>query len=173
MPREPRALPDQALPPDKRKKIPPPFEDTLPSGLKVAWRMPDVFSIISFDGVLPDPLTSAVIRLLTEEKAYTPEADPKKFRYDAESIRGMYGLAAAMLETPKLDAGVEYGDGNGTLGRREIGYLDVTALYWRFRIGTRQAARAPAAAPEPGGAADAAPDRGDLPPDAGGAGGGE
>src|SRR5690349_6873855 len=104
--------------------IPDAFEDVLPSGLAVRWRMPDPFSMIAFDTTLPDPITQAVIQLLNEEKASTPDFDPRKFRHDAQSIKGMYGLAAAMLEQPKLDPKKEYGDGNGTLGRREIGFMD-------------------------------------------------
>jgi len=169
----PARLPDQALPPDKRKKSEPPpaFEDTLPSGLHVTWRMPDPFTIIAFDDTLPDPITAAVITLLREEKAYTSEFDPMKFRYDSQSIKGMYGIAAAMLEQPRLDPAQAYGDGDGTLGRREMGYLDVCALYWKFRTHTRLM---PIVAPdgaEPGGPALAPPDSDGVPPDAGAAGG--
>lgn len=173
MPRNAPALPQQALPADKRKQeAPAPFTEVLPSGLMVTWRMPDPFKIIAFDGDLPDPLTSAVIRLLSEERSYTPDADPRKFRTDAAAIRGMYGLAAAMLVEPKLDPTVEYGQ-NGTLGRREIGYLDVATLHFRFRIGTRLPAPVAPDPAEPDRPADAPPDSDGVPPDAGGAAGGD
>ena len=166
MPRNAPALPAQALPPDKRTPAPPPpFDATLPSGLAVTWRMPDPFAIVAFDGVVPDPITAATIALLREEKAYTPDADVRKLRYDAESIKGMYGLAGAMLETPRLDARIEYG-ANGTLGRREIGYMDVCHLYWLFRIGTRLPLAADADTDGPGGAADAPSTGSSVPPDA-------
>jgi hypothetical protein len=145
MPRKAPTLPAQALPPEKRKELPPPFEAILPSGLMAKWRMPDPFTIIAFDGVLPDPITAAVIKLLNEERAYTPEDDPRKFRNDAQTVRGMYGIVGAMLEEPLFDPSIEYGE-NGTLGRREIGLMDVVSLYWRFRISTRQ--DAPIAAPQ-------------------------
>jgi len=165
----PRAtLPAQAVPEQLRPPpIPDPFEEILPSGLMVTWRMPDPFSIIAFDGVIPDPITAAVIALLKDEKQYTPESDPKKFRYDQQSIKGMYGLAAAMLESPKLDPNREYGDGDGTLGRREIGYLDVCQLYWLFRAGTRLPPLDTPDPAEPERPADAPPDRDGIRDDAG------
>lgn len=169
MPRNAHALPEQALPPDKRKQeAPPPFEDVLPSGLMVKWRMPDPFKVIAFDGDLPDPLTSAVIRLLSEERAYTPDTDPRKFRVEVATIRGMYGIVAAMLIEPEFDPAVEYGE-NGTLGRREIGYRDITRLYWHFCLGTRLPLPVAAAPAEPDGTADPAPDSDRVPSDTSGA----
>lgn len=164
------ALPAQALPPDKRPERPAPFHDTLPSGLEADWRMPDPWTIIMFDGVVPDPITAATIQLLKDERQYTPDSDPRKFRADAASIRGMYGLAAAMLESPRLDVSREYGDG-ATLGRREIGYLDVCQLYWHFRTHTRIPAGGAADPGQPGPAADPAPDRDGVRDDTGGAAG--
>lgn len=131
-------LPAQALPPDKRpKEPPPPFEMMLPSGITVKWRMPDPFALIAFDGLIPDPTTAAVLELLKEEQQKTAASDPRKFVVTAQGIKGMYGLAGAMLVEPKLDVGEEYGS-NGTLGRREIGIMDVSHLYWAFRLSTRQ-----------------------------------
>lgn len=154
----------------EKPKQPAPFEDMLPSGLMVKWRMPDPFALVAFDTTLPDPTTQAVIRLLNEEKLQTPDADPRKFRYDAQTIRGLYGLVAHMLEEPKLDASIEYGS-NGTLGRREIGFMDVTSLYWLFRIGTRQTSSTPAHADKSPGVADDAPDSDGVRADTSGANG--
>lgn len=132
-------LPPQAIPPDKRpKEPPPPFENTLPSGMYVKWRMPDPFAIVAFDGHIPDPFTAGVIDLLKNEKSYVEEGDPLRHRHEAANIRGIYGLAAAMLESPKLDVRLEYGDGE-TLGRREVGFQDVIQLYYWFRTKTRTA----------------------------------
>lgn len=171
MSRKVPTLPDQALPPELRKKpLPPAFEAVLPSGLAVKWRMPDVFQMIAFDGVVPDPLTAGVLALLEEEKSARPEADPRRFQYSAQAVKGMYALAGSMLEEPTFNPSVEYGE-NGTLGRRELGYLDLTSLYWLFRISSRQSA---SSAPNPaiaGGSALAAPDSDGVPHDAGGAGG--
>jgi hypothetical protein len=167
------SLPPQAIPPDKRTpEPPPPFEDMLPSGIVVKWRMPDPFSIIAFDGVVPDPLTAATIALLREEKSYTPDSDPRKFRYDAQGILGMYGLAGKMLEEPRFNPSLEYGS-NGTLGRRELGYMDAVHLYGLFRFTTRSAA-----IPDPGPQGiertpDAPSDSEGVRADAGHAGGGE
>lgn len=157
MSRTVKPIPPQALPPEKRRPpAPEPFDETLPSGLRAQWRMPDPFAIIAFADTIPDPVTAGVIALLTEEKSYTPESDPLKLRRDSNAIRGMYGVAAAMLVTPTLDLSREYGDGI-TLGRSEIGYMDVAALYWRFRVGTRLAVAQSAPANDAGRPTDAAP----------------
>jgi hypothetical protein len=148
--------------------LPTAFEDVLPSGIKVKWRMPDPFRLIAFDTVIPDPTTQAVIRLLNEEKQATSEADPRKFRYDAQSIRGMYATVSAMLEEPKLDVSIEYG-ANGTLGRREIGIMDVAALYIQFRIATRGSPFEPTRADQPTRLEDAPPDSERVRDDASGA----
>lgn len=173
MSRKVPTLPDQALPPELRKKpLPPAFEAVLPSGLAVKWRMPDVFAMIAFDGVVPDPLTAGVLALLEEEKSARAESDPRKFQYSAQAVKGMYALAGAMLEEPKFNPAVEYGE-NGTLGRRELGYLDLTSLYWLFRISSRQS---PASTPDTaiaGGLAVAPSDSDGIPHDASGAGGSE
>jgi hypothetical protein len=130
-------LPPQALPPDKRPKaLPDAFESMMPSGLVVKWRMPDVFSIILFSGVVPDPLSAACIDLLRNEKSYTDEKDPARHKNEAANIKGMYGLAAAMMESPRFDPSLEYGDGE-VLGRREMGYQDIVSLYQLFRFSTR------------------------------------
>lgn len=162
----PPKIPAQAIPAHLRPPgPPPPFQDVLPSGMTAAWRMPDPFVVVAFDGLIPDPITAATITLLKDEKQYTPENDPRKFRQDAGAIKGMYGLVAHMLETPRLDVSLEYGSGD-TLGRREIGFMDVCHLYWLFRVGTRQATAEPASAGQPDGASDAAGDSGDVRPDA-------
>lgn len=153
------------LPPEKRApEPPPPFEDLLPSGLMAQWRMPDPFAVVAFDGVIPDPLTAAVIQLLKDEKSYTADADPRKFRYDAQNILGMYALAGAMLEKPTLDPTREYGDGD-VLGRRELGYKDACHLYALFLFFSRPATARAADPTEPERPTNAASDREGVPPD--------
>lgn len=160
------AIPLQALPPDKRPKpLPDAFESMMPSGLMVKWRMPDFVSLVAFDGMIPDPLTGAVIDLLKSEKSYTDEKDPARHRNEAANIRGMLGLTAAMWESPKFDPTIEYGDGD-TLGRREVGYQDHVATFQLMRFGSRQPVAAPAQTDKPERTADTPSDRGDVPPDA-------
>lgn len=147
------------------------FAHTLPSGMACTWRMPDPFAVIAFSGVLPDPLTAATIKLLVNEGSYVPEEDPRYYHHKAEQVRGKYGLAGAMLVTPRLDVHAAYGDGNGTIGRCEIGQGDVDELYSLFRLGPRSPFIRPAYPDDISRAADAAPDSGNVSPDAGGAAG--
>ena len=162
-------LPAQALPPDKRPKpLPDAFEDELPSGIACRWRMPDPWQIVAFDGHIPDPFTAATIDLLKNEKSYVEESDPFRHKHEAANIRGLYALAGAMLEYPKLDVRLEYGDGE-TLGRREVGFQDVIQLYFWFRSRTRTPVAASTSADEPERPADASSDRDGLQEDASGA----
>jgi hypothetical protein len=112
-------------------------EHILPSGRIIQWRMPDVLTIISFAGTIPDPVTAAVIKLLLNEGSYTPEDDPRSYHHKVEQIRGMYGIVAAGMVRPKMDATREWGDGE-TLGRRDLAWADVEFIYHvLFRIGSR------------------------------------
>ena len=144
---------------------PPPATHTLPSGRSVEWQMPDVFSMIAFAGTLPNPVTAAVIKLLVQEGSFVEDDDPRYYHAKAEHIRGMYGIAQAMLVTPKFDASREWGDGNGTLGRRELGYADAERLYLLFRVGPAIAA-ATADPGDAGGLAEPASDSDGVPSDA-------
>lgn len=159
-------LSQRALPPDKRTPAPPPpFEKTLPSGQWCQWRMPDPLKIIAFSGAIPDALTAKTITLLKQEKSYQDDKDPRQLMYDAQAIEGMYALIEHMLVWPSFDPRREYGAGD-TLGRRELGYLDVVSLYLEFRVGTRIIARLPARADESQWLAEPARDSGDLRTDA-------
>lgn len=150
---------DVALPFDtSAEQRPPPFTYTLTNGTVVEWRMPDPFALVAFNGFNPDPITTAVIHLLNEEKHARAESDPRKFIKDREAIKGMYGLIGHMLENPRFDPRREYGDGREVLGRRDIGYHDVIQLYWAFRLSPLATFSAPTGADDAGGVADAAPD---------------
>ncbi len=144
--------------------LPEPFVGMVPSGMEVRWRMPDPYTLVSFNGPIPDPITASVIDLLEAEKSYTSENDPRRHRTKAQNIVGVYALAAAMLEWPKLDPTVEYGDGD-TLGRREVGYQDVIQLYQWFRFQTRIPISTPSRANEPERTEDAPSDSDGVPPD--------
>lgn len=166
-PRKASTIPMQALPPDKRpKEPPPPFESVLPSGLLVKWRMPDLIKLVSFDGMIPDPLTAAVIQLLKNEKSYKSEDDPLKHRHESNNIKGMLGLTAAMWESPRFNPTVDYGEGD-TLGRREVGYQDHIAMFQLAGFTTRNPALPSPYANQPERPADAALDRGDVQENAG------
>jgi hypothetical protein len=138
---------------------------TLPSGLVIQWAMPDLFSVLSFTGTLPDPITAAVIKLLVNEGSLTPEDDPRYYHQRAEFLRGLYGIAAAGLVSPKLDLAREWGDGNGTIGRRELSWADIEQIYYSlFRFGSR-GQRLPAAnTDDAAGTARPASAGGDVPP---------
>ena len=153
--------------------LPPPETMVLTNGTLATWRMPDLLTMTAFDGLIPDPMTAAVIQLLIEEKSHTPESDPRKFVYAAQEIRGLVGLAAAMLESPRLDPTIAYGDGKEVLGRRQIGYRDLCNLYWLFLLTPGQAAPIPPPSDQPAEPTDAPPTGRNLPSASESGGGGE
>lgn len=138
----------------------------LPSGMVVELAMPDLFAVLGAVHAIPDALTAQVIRLLKDEGSYTPERDPRKFKLDAEYLRGMYAIASLCLVSPRLNINQEYGDGE-TLGRRDLPWEDVRAIYAWFQYDGGRAYRA-TPAPEPSGDAGAVPAGDDVPQDASG-----
>lgn len=140
-------------------------EETLPSGLRVTWTMPDLFAVLSFTGTVPDPVTASVIKLLMGEGSYVPEDDPRSWHHKAEHIKGQYGIVAAGLVSPKLDLAREWGDGAGTLGRRDLSWADVQyCFHVLFRIGDRGARRPVADPADAQGPESPTPAGDELPP---------
>lgn len=130
---------------------------TLPSGRVVEAEMPDLFSLLGQIGQIPDPITAAVIDLLTQEGALKRDSDPTKYRNKADQLRGMYGVAALCLVRPRLDLKTERGDGVEVLGRRDLPFGDLETLYYSFfRQGDGAATLEASAAADAGGAPGAA-----------------
>jgi hypothetical protein len=108
--------------------LPAPSYHTLPSGRRQGWRMPDLLSVITFDGLTPDPVTAAVIKLLVNEGSYVSEEDPRSFHHGVERIRGVYGIVAAGCVDPRFDPELVYGDG-GALGRGQMWSTATTCFF--------------------------------------------
>jgi hypothetical protein len=120
---------------------PAPSYHTLPSGRRQGWRMPDLLSIITFDGLTPDSVTAAVIKLLVNEGSYVTEEDPRSFHHGVERVRGVYGIVAAGCVDPPFDPHLTYGDGV-TLGRADWPWADVEYCYHvLFRAGATGTSR--------------------------------
>ena len=145
---------------------PPASRYVLPSGRVIEWRQPDVFAMIAFTGLVPNAITGAVIKLLLNEGSYTPEDDPRYFVAKAEQLRGMYGIVAAGMVSPRLDINKQWGDGDGVIGRNELTKGDLEYAY-HLLFCTGGAGVDPLADPvDARGPAGATPDRGDVSPDA-------
>ena len=140
---------------------PTPSTHTLPSGRQITWLMPDIVACLSFVGTLPDPYTAAAIKLLVAEGSYAPEDDPRYYYHRLELMRGMQGIVAHGVVSPRIDIQREWGDGKETLGRRDLAWEDWQYCYQvLFRHGDARAFITIAAPDEPGGA-EVAPPAGD------------
>lgn len=137
---------------------------TLPSGREVLWLAPDLETLMAFTGALPDPITSAVYHLLRDEGELEPKDDPRSYHRQFNQVRGMMAVAAAGLIRPIFDPDRTLGDGNGTIGRREMPLPDLEfCWYWLFRRATTPALYL-AAAEQSGGVATATPAGEGVPP---------
>lgn len=144
---------------------PAPKRYVLPSGDVAALEMPDLFDILGQVGVITDPLTAAVIKLLINEGAYTPETDKYYYKTHADQIRGMYGLYALCRKDKTVEIGRTHGDGEGVLGRLDIPYMDLQFVEnVFFRAGSATPLAADPNAADADGAAEPAPDRGNVSP---------
>lgn len=126
---------------------------TLPSGRVVEAEMPDLFTIMGQVGNIPDPVTAAVIDLLTNEGSLKKDGDSSKYRNKADQIRGLYGIALHTLVRPRVDLRAARGDGVETLGRLDLPIGDLEHIYYSFcRLGDSAAALPAGEAADAGGA---------------------
>ena len=102
------------------------------SSRPIVWEMPDVWDLVTFAQTLPDPITAAVIKLLSDEGSLGNDDDPQSYHNRANRIKGMYGIVAACLVSPKLDLSVKVSEQEGVIGRTQIGIAEVEEIYYRL-----------------------------------------
>lgn len=142
---------------------------TLPSGREILWLPPDEMEMLAFTGALPDPLTAAVYLALVDEGSISAnEDDPASYHRMLNQRRGIDQIIRCGMVKPRYDPTLVVGDGVEVLGRRQLGQADRSFIWnWLFRLNATPAfIKAATEDRELDGAADVAPDRGDVPPDA-------
>lgn len=103
----------------------------LPSGRVVRLALPDLWSIVSAVGRIPNPIVMAVMDLLIRDGSYTPEqVQADVYLRKREEILGIYACAALCLVEPRLVIGRTPGEGE--IGPRDLPYGDAEVIYYRF-----------------------------------------
>lgn len=130
----------------------------LPSGRVVELTYPPLYSILSNLGKLPSEHQVAVLDALREEGAYTPPQTMGDVEMQRRYWVANYRAAELCLSKPRLVLDRE--PGPGEWGERDLPAADAEAIRYNFFRYCHQGdpARVPGAA-DPGGPADAPPDR--------------
>jgi hypothetical protein len=160
---------DHPAPTPTPTPTPPYAELALVSGITVRLRKPTLYAMLATVGSVPSQLMIDVLNLLEGDGVILDLLPPdQKFLRIRNKIRGMYALAAALIESPRLVLAPETPDlAAGDIGEEAISLDEVEWIYYSFFRQRRfTPTPAPAAPAEPGGAAEPAPPGGDVPPPA-------
>jgi hypothetical protein len=140
--RTPGAGPDFGPPPDEAALLAAAQEYTLPSGRVVWWLQPDELEMMAFHGTLPDPILGKLFVMLRDEGSLEDKPRLDDYRDDLNEIQAQYHVIKHGMVKPRFDPSLAIGDGNGTIGRRELTRGDRLFVYhWLFRLGTTPEAR--------------------------------
>jgi hypothetical protein len=138
----------------------------LPTGRIVTLTMPDLYSIMASVGRVPSPHIAAVLDLLIQDKAYTPEgASADVYIRKRDEVRGRYALAALCLVSPRLVLDRAPKPEEDEIGPGDLSWVELEAIhlgwfqYWRTPDARRVSDPADAdGAQEPPPAGDDVPD---------------
>lgn len=159
-------LPSQSPPPTPAD-APPYAELTLVSGHTVRLRRPELYAMLATVGSTPSQIMIDVLNLLEQDGVVLDLLPPEqKFLRIRNKFRGMYALAAALIEWPRLVLAPETPDrAAGEIGEEDISLDEVEWIYYSYFRQRRFAPSLQAPPPaEPGAAAQPAPPGGDVPP---------
>lgn len=149
---------------------PPPYAElALATGITVRLRKPELYAMLATVGSVPSQLMIDVLNLLEQDGVVIDLLPPEqKFLRIRNKIRGMYALAAALIESPRLVLAPDVPDrAAGEIGEEDVSLDEVEWIYYSFFRARRFIAPRPPAPPaEPRSAAEPAPPGGDLPPPA-------
>lgn len=104
----------------------------LPSGDIATLEMPDIYTIFSQIGQIPDPVLASVIVLLNTEGAIGSIEDRNMLLRMANQERGKFGIYKYCRKDKTLDLKRKRGDGNKILGRLDVHPLDLDFVYYTF-----------------------------------------
>lgn len=104
----------------------------LPSGDVARLARPDLYTILSQMGAIPDPITTKVLKLLELDGITLPDNAPSTFRLIADKHLGMYGIYSWCRVDKRLDLSIAHGDGETTLGRVDVLPIDLEYVYYNF-----------------------------------------
>jgi hypothetical protein len=159
--------PAEAPAPAEEEKAEPIITMTLASGITVRLRTPELFATLATVESVPNQMMIDVLNLLDQEGAvidYLPE--PVKFLRIRNRVRGMYALAATLIESPRLVLAPERPRREANeFGEKKITLNEVEFIYYRyFRNGYRGTPLVLTAPEQLDAAQDSAPPGSDLLP---------
>lgn len=157
-------------PPAEPTERPPPYAVlTLATGISVRLRRPTLYAMLATVGSVPSQMMIDVLNLLEEDGTIFDLLPPEvKFLRIRNKFRGMYALAAALIELPRLVLAPETPNREaGEIGEEDISLAEVEWIYHSYFRHRRFTPSVQTAAPaQPDGAQEPAPPGGDVPPDA-------
>jgi hypothetical protein len=154
-------------PAEPAEPAPPYAELALVSGRVVRLRKPELYAMLATVGSTPSQIMIDVLNLLEQDGVVLDVLPPaEKFLRIRNKFRGMYALAAALIEWPRLVLAPETPDREaGEIGEEDISLDEVEWIYYSYFRQRRFTPSGQAPAPaEPGAAAQPAPPGGDVPP---------
>jgi hypothetical protein len=156
--------------PDTTTADAPPYAElALASGRTVRLRRPTLYAMLATVGSVPSQLMIDVLNLLEQDGVILDLLLPaEKFLRIRNKFRGMYALAAALIESPRLVLDPETPNREaGEIGEEDISLNEVEWIYYSFfRTRRFMPGGIPAAPAQPDGAAQSPPPGGDVPPPA-------
>lgn len=169
-------LPPQATPlatataPTETPAAAPPYAElALVTGITVRLRKPTLYAMLATVGSVPNQLMIDVLNMLDQDGVDLEKLKPEgKFLYIRNRLRGMYALAAALIELPRLVLEPETPDREaGEIGEEDISLDEVEWIYYSyFRRRRFTPSGLPPAPAAPGPAAEPPPAGGDVSPPA-------
>lgn len=139
---------------------------SLLTGIEARLRRPTLYAMLATVGSVPNQLMLDVLNMLEEDGVPLDKQPPgKKFLYIRNKYRGMYALAALLIEWPRLVLDPEVPNREaGEIGEEDISLDEVEWIYLSyFRRRHFTPYRPPAAPAEPGGAPEPPPPGDDVP----------
>jgi hypothetical protein len=139
----------------------------LTTGITVRLRKPTLYAMLATVGSVPSQIMIDVLNMLEQDGVLLDLLpDAQKFLRIRNKLRGMYALAAALIESPRLVLAPETPNrAAGDIGEEDISLDEVEWIYYSYFRQRRFTAHVlPAAPAEPDGAAEPPPPGGDVPP---------
>jgi hypothetical protein len=150
--------------------LPPPYAVlVLATGIAVRLRRPTLYAMLATVGSVPSQLMIDVLNLLEEDGTIFDLLPPEvKFLRIRNKFRGMYALASALIESPRLVLAPETPNREaGEIGEEDISLTEVEWIYHSYFRARRFTPSGPPPPPaQPDGAAQPPPPGGDVPPPA-------
>lgn len=142
-----------------------PFElQTMNGPIPAVFEMPDMLALVGGGLEIPNAAAADVLRLISGRLEPHTSDPAQEFLADKQYTRGLYELVALCVTEPPIFIPRVKGDPTpaGSISYRDLPWVEVLAIYNRFRFGFPLPVPAPSDN-QPDMGADAPPDGDDVP----------